>query len=32
LMLTGFLNRYNRRRLHRGIGNVTPLSRLEALA
>ena len=31
LMLPGFLNRYNRRRLHRGIGNVTPLSRLEAL-
>ena len=31
LMLRGFLNRYNRRRLHRGIGNVTPLSRLEAL-
>lgn len=30
-MLTGFLNRYNRRRPHRGIGNVTPLSRLEAL-
>jgi transposase InsO family protein len=31
LMLPGFLNRYNRRRLHRGIGNVTPFSRLEAL-
>ena len=31
LMLSGFLNRYNRRRPHRGIGNVTPLSRLEAL-
>ena len=30
-MLPGFLNRYNRRRPHRGIGNVTPLSRLEAL-
>ena len=30
-MLTGFLNRYNRRRPHRGIGNATPLSRLEAL-
>ena len=30
-MLHGFLNRYNRRRPHRGIGNVTPLSRLEAL-
>jgi transposase InsO family protein len=30
-MLAGFLNRYNRRRPHRGIGNVTPLSRLEAL-
>ena len=31
LMLSGFLSRYNRRRPHRGIGNVTPLSRLEAL-
>lgn len=31
LMLPGFLNRYNRRRRHRGIGNTTPLSRLEAL-
>jgi len=31
MMLTGFLNRYNGRRLHRGIGNTTPLSRLEAL-
>ena len=31
LMLPGFLNRYNRRRPHRGIGNLTPLSRLEAL-
>lgn len=31
LMLPGFLNRYNSRRPHRGIGNVTPLSRLEAL-
>lgn len=30
-MLPGFLNRYNRRRRHRGIGNTTPLSRLEAL-
>ena len=31
LMLPGFLDRYNRRRRHRGIGNLTPLSRLEAL-
>jgi len=31
LMLPGFLTRYYRRRFHRGIGNVTPLSRLEAL-
>lgn len=31
-MLPGFLDRYNRRRRHRGIGNITPLSRLEALA
>ena len=31
LMLPGFLNRYNRRRRHRGIGNITPFSRLEAL-
>lgn len=31
LMLQGFLNRYNRRRPHRGIGNVAPFSRLEAL-
>ena len=31
LILAGFLNRYNSRRRHRGIGNVTPLSRLEAL-
>jgi len=31
LMLPGFLNRYNARRRHRGIGNLTPLSRLEAL-
>lgn len=31
LMLSGFLNRYNGRRPHRGIGNTTPLSRLEAL-
>ena len=30
-MLPGFLDRYNRRRPHRGIGNTTPLSRLEAL-
>jgi transposase len=30
-MLPSFLNRYNRRRPHRGIGNTTPLSRLEAL-
>jgi transposase InsO family protein len=30
-MLPGFLKRYNRRRPHRGIGNLTPLSRLEAL-
>ncbi len=30
-LLTGFLNRYNRRRPHRGIGNISPLSRLEAL-
>lgn len=30
-MLTGFLDRYNCRRPHRGIGNTTPLSRLEAL-
>lgn len=29
LALDGFLNRYNRRRPHRGIGNRTPLSRLE---
>jgi hypothetical protein len=28
----GFLNRYNSRRRHRGLGNVTPLSRLDALA
>jgi transposase InsO family protein len=31
LMLPGFLNRYNRRRRHRGLGNTTPFSRLEAL-
>lgn len=31
MMLAAFLNRYNTRRPHRGIGNVTPLSRLEAL-
>jgi transposase InsO family protein len=30
-MLAGFLNRYNSRRPHRGIGNQTPLSRLEDL-
>ena len=30
-MLPAFLNRYNRRRPHRGIGNLTPFSRLEAL-
>jgi transposase InsO family protein len=30
-MLPGFLNRYNRRRPHRALGNATPLSRLEAL-
>ena len=29
--LQGFLNRYNGRRPHRGISNVTPFSRLEAL-
>jgi len=31
LALQGFLDRYNRRRPHRGIGNRTPLSRLEEL-
>lgn len=31
LALPGFLNRYNCRRPHRGIGNRTPLSRLEEL-
>lgn len=31
LMLAGFLNRYNRRRRHRALGNTTPLRRLEAL-
>lgn len=31
LALPGFLARYNRRRPHRGIGNRTPLSRLEEL-
>ena len=31
LMLPGFLNRYNSRRPHRGIGSITPFSRLEAL-
>jgi transposase InsO family protein len=31
LALEGFLNRYNRRRPHRGIGSRTPLSRLEEL-
>jgi transposase InsO family protein len=30
-MLTGFLNRYNGRRPHRGIGNQTPLGRLDDL-
>ncbi len=30
-MLPGFLNRYNRRRPHRALGNTTPLSQLEAL-
>lgn len=30
-MLPAFLNRYNRRRPHRALGNSTPLSRLEAL-
>ena len=30
LMLSGFLNRYNRRRPHRALGNRTPLSQLEA--
>ena len=31
LALPGFLHRYNHRRPHRGIGNRTPLSRLEEL-
>jgi transposase InsO family protein len=31
LMLPAFLDRYNRRRPHRALGNTTPLSRLEAL-
>jgi transposase InsO family protein len=31
LALEGFLNRYNRRRPHRALGNQTPLSRLEDL-
>lgn len=31
LILARFLNRYNSRRRHRGLGNVTPLSRLKAL-
>jgi transposase InsO family protein len=31
LMLPAFLNRYNRRRPHRALGNATPLSRLEEL-
>ena len=31
LALEGFLNRYNRRRPHRALGNQAPLSRLEAL-
>ena len=30
-MLPAFLNRYNRRRPHRALGNTTPFSRLEAL-
>lgn len=30
-MLPGFLQRYNRRRPHRALGNTTPLSKLEAL-
>jgi transposase InsO family protein len=30
-MLQSFLNRYNRRRPHRALGNTTPFSRLEAL-
>ncbi len=30
-MLPAFLDRYNRRRPHRALGNATPLSRLEAL-
>jgi len=29
--LPGFLNRYNRRRPHRGLGNRTPLGRLKEL-
>lgn len=31
MMLAAFLSRYNTRRPHRGIGNITPFSRLEAL-
>jgi len=31
MALPGFLTRYNRRRPHRGLGNRTPLSRLEEL-
>jgi len=31
LMLPAFLQRYNRRRPHRALGNIPPLSRLEAL-
>ena len=31
LALGGFLNRYNRRRPHRALGNQAPLSRLEDL-
>jgi len=31
LALPGFLNRYNRRRPHRGLGNRTPFSRLAEL-
>lgn len=30
-MLPGFLDRYNRQRPHRGLDNITPLSRLEEL-
>lgn len=30
-MLSAFLNRYNRRRPHRALGNATPISRLQEL-